>query len=110
MASSRVGAQASNVIPTMATASIDMRLVKGVDHRKAVERVIEHIRKQGCCITDVDPSPEVRMAHPKVVKSPARGGGYNAVRPSMGLPISQEVINAAESARGNVVKLPAMGG
>ncbi len=32
MASSRTGAQASNVIPATAAATIDMRLVKGIDH------------------------------------------------------------------------------
>jgi acetylornithine deacetylase/succinyl-diaminopimelate desuccinylase-like protein len=110
MASSRVGAQASNVIPATATATIDMRLVKGVDHLKTVERVIEHIRKQGFFVTDVDPSPEVRMGHAKVAKVISREGGYNAVRTSMDLPISQEVIRAAASARGEVVKLPTMGG
>src|SRR5207253_543582 len=34
MASSRVGAQASNVIPATANASIDIRLVKGMDTRR----------------------------------------------------------------------------
>jgi acetylornithine deacetylase/succinyl-diaminopimelate desuccinylase-like protein len=72
--------------------------------------VIEHIRKQGYFITDVDPSAVVRLAHPKVAKVTSREGGYNAVRTSMDLPISQEVIRAAESARGQVVKLPTMGG
>ena len=32
MAAARTGAQASNVIPATATASIDIRLVKGIDH------------------------------------------------------------------------------
>src|SRR5580700_7713304 len=68
MASARVGAQASNVIPSTATASIDMRLVKGMDHKETVERFIEHVRKQGYFVTDIDPSPEMRMAHPRVAK------------------------------------------
>ena len=45
MASSRVGAQASNVIPSTATATIDMRLVKGMDHNVTVQRFIEHVRR-----------------------------------------------------------------
>jgi acetylornithine deacetylase/succinyl-diaminopimelate desuccinylase-like protein len=36
MASSRVGNQASNVIPSTATAALDMRLVKGMDARETV--------------------------------------------------------------------------
>jgi acetylornithine deacetylase/succinyl-diaminopimelate desuccinylase-like protein len=110
MASSRVGAQASNVIPSTATATIDMRLVKGMDHAKTVERFIEHFRKQGFFVVDTDPSPEIRMAHEKVAKIVSKGFGYNAVRTSMDLPISQEVIRAVESARGPSVKVPTMGG
>jgi acetylornithine deacetylase/succinyl-diaminopimelate desuccinylase-like protein len=44
MASSRVGAEASNVIPASATASIDIRLVKGMDPLRSLDRVIEHVR------------------------------------------------------------------
>jgi acetylornithine deacetylase/succinyl-diaminopimelate desuccinylase-like protein len=110
MASSRVGAQASNVIPSTATATIDMRLVKGMDHARTVERFIEHFRKQGFFVVDTDPSAEVRMSHEKVAKIVSKGFGYNAVRTSMDLPISQEVIRAVESARGPSVKVPTMGG
>jgi acetylornithine deacetylase/succinyl-diaminopimelate desuccinylase-like protein len=110
MASARVGAQASNVIPATATATIDMRLVKGMDHKQTVERFVEHFRKLGHFVVDTDPSPEVRMSHPRVVKIVSKEGGYNAVRTSMDLPISQEVIRAVESARGPAVKVPTMGG
>ena len=110
MASSRTGAQASNVIPSTATASIDMRLVKGMDHVKTVARLVEHVRKQGYFVTDIDPTPEIRMTHPRVAKITQREFGYNAVRTSMDLPISQEVIRAVESARGPSVKVPTMGG
>ena len=110
MSSARSGAQASNVIPATATASLDIRLVKGIDHREAVRRVIEHIRKQGYFIVDHDPDPETRMSHPKVAKVGSRESGYNAVRTSMDLPISKAVIAAAENARGPVIKLPTMGG
>jgi acetylornithine deacetylase/succinyl-diaminopimelate desuccinylase-like protein len=110
MASSRIGAQSSNVIPSTATASLDIRLVKGIDHREALRRVVEHIRKQGYFIVDHDPDLEARMSHPKLAKVSSREFGYNAARTSMDLPISQAVIAAAESARGPVIKLPTMGG
>jgi len=110
MASARVGAQASNVIPSTATATIDMRLVKGMDHKVTVERFIDHVRKQGFFVVDSDPSPEIRMSHARVAKVVSKEGGYNAVRTSMDLPISQEVIRAVESARGPAVKVPTMGG
>ena len=110
MASSRIGAQASNVIPATASASIDMRLVKGVDHRQTEARLIEHIRKQGYFVVDEEPDAAVRMAHAKVARVSIRDGGYNAVRTSMDLPISREVIRVVESARGAAVKVPTMGG
>jgi acetylornithine deacetylase/succinyl-diaminopimelate desuccinylase-like protein len=110
MAASRIGPQASNVIPMTASASIDMRLVKGMDHREAVERLIAHIRKQGYFIVDTEPGAAIRLAHAKVARVLEHGFGYNAVRTSMDLPISQEVIRAVESARGPCVKLPTMGG
>jgi acetylornithine deacetylase/succinyl-diaminopimelate desuccinylase-like protein len=110
MASARVGAQASNVIPSTATASIDMRLVKGMDHKQTVARFIDHVRKQGYFIVDRDPSADVLMSHERVAKVVSKEGGYNAVRTSMDLPISKEVIRAVESARGPAVKVPTMGG
>lgn len=109
MASSRIGAQASNVIPATAMASIDIRLVKGMDYRATAERVIAHIRRQGFFVVDQEPGGEVRMAHPKVIRV-VSSGGENAIRTPMDLPISQEVIRTVESARGPAVKLPNMGG
>jgi acetylornithine deacetylase/succinyl-diaminopimelate desuccinylase-like protein len=110
MSAARTGAQASNVIPATATASIDIRLVKGIDHDAAAARVIEHIRKQGYYIVDRDPDAQTRLSHAKVAKVVVEPGGYNAARTSMDLPISQLVLRTAESARGPVIELPTMGG
>ena len=110
MSAARTGAQASNVIPATATATIDIRLVKGIDHDTAARRVVEHIRKQGYYVVDRDPDPQTRMTHAKVAKVIVESGGYNAARMSMDLPISQLVLRTAESARGPVVMLPTMGG
>ena len=110
MASARVGAQASNVVPSTATATIDIRLVKGISVQSALDRVKAHIRAQGYYIGDKDPDAATRMAHPKVIKVITDPGGYNASRTSMDLPISQLVLKTAESARGPIVKLPTMGG
>jgi acetylornithine deacetylase/succinyl-diaminopimelate desuccinylase-like protein len=109
MASSRIGDQASNVIPSSARATIDMRLVKGMDPTVTADRLIDHIRKQGFFVVDREPSAEIRKSHPKVALV-IRRGGENAQRISMDLPISQEVIRAVESARGPTVKLPTSGG
>jgi acetylornithine deacetylase/succinyl-diaminopimelate desuccinylase-like protein len=110
MASGHVGAEASNVVPSTATADIDMRLVKGMDHRRIEQLFIEHIRKRGYFVVDHDPTPQERLTHPKVAKVIVEPGGYDSARTSMDLPISQELIRTVESARGPVVKIPIMGG
>jgi acetylornithine deacetylase/succinyl-diaminopimelate desuccinylase-like protein len=109
MASARVGPRASNVIPSTATASIDMRLVKGMDHDEAARRLVAHIRKQGYFVVDRDPDAETLRSHPKVAKV-VSGGGYNAERTSMDLPISKLVLRTADSLGQRVVRLPTMGG
>ena len=109
MASSRVGNQASNVIPATATVTIDMRLVKGMDPRQTADKLIEHVRKQGFFVVDQEPSADVRRAHPKVAMI-VRRDAENPHRVSMDLPISQEVIRTVESARGPAVKIPTSGG
>jgi len=110
MASSRVGSGASNVVPSTATATIDMRLVKGMDHARTAQHLIDHIRKRGYFVTDRDPTPDERMGHPRVAKVTIVEGGYNAVRTSMDLPISQEIIRTVVSARGPTVLMPTSGG
>ncbi len=110
MAAARTGDKASNVIPATATASIDMRLVKGIDPATAVRRVLDHIRKQGYQVVETEPDAATRMQYPKLARVSPVEGGYPASRTSMDLPISQLVLRTAESARGPVVKLPTMGG
>ena len=109
MASSRIGAQASNVIPSTATVTLDIRLVKGMDPKLTAERVIAHIRKQGFFVVDQEPDETTRVTHAKVALV-VNTRGEAATRTPMDLPISQEVIRTVESARGPTVKLPNMGG
>lgn len=109
MASSRTGNQASNVIPATATASIDIRLVPGMDAQETTARVVEHIRQQGFFVVDKEPDADMRRSHKKVAMVVVRGGD-NAVRTPMDLPMAQEVIRVVESVRGPTVKLPNMGG
>jgi acetylornithine deacetylase/succinyl-diaminopimelate desuccinylase-like protein len=107
--SAGVGAQSRNVIPTQATASIDIRLVKGLDHRVEIERLKAHVRAHGYFITETEPDEKTRMAHEKIARITVEHG-YNAVRTPMDLPIAQRLIRAVEQARGPVVKMPTSGG
>src|SRR6185436_6092980 len=68
MSSGDVGSLARNVIPTTATAVLDLRLVKGSDHRRQVQRLIDHLRKQGFYVTQGEPTDEERAAHPFIAR------------------------------------------
>ena len=109
MSSSRVGAQASNSIPSTAVATLDIRMVKGMEIARTQQLVRDYIRAQGFFITDREPTADERRAHAKVAML-VFGGGTEARRTPIDLPISQEVIHTVESARGPVITLPTMGG
>jgi acetylornithine deacetylase/succinyl-diaminopimelate desuccinylase-like protein len=106
----KIGDQATNVVPAKATASLDLRLVKGMDHAQTAQRMIDHIRRQGYYVIEDEPDAQLLMSHAKVARITIGKGGYNASRTSMDLPISRELLAIAESARGDVVKLPTIGG
>jgi len=110
-ASGDVGSLARNVIPTTATAVLDLRLVKGNDHGRQVQRLIEHVRKQGYFVIDREPTNEERLQHPRIATIVSRAGGYNAERTRMDLPISLAVISAVQSTSEQpIVRLPTSGG
>jgi len=110
-ASGDVGDLARNVIPTTASAVLDLRLVKGNDHKRQVERLIAHIRKQGYFVSDRPPTDAERAQHPLIARVMVRPGGYNADRTSMDLPLSLAVIEAVQSTTSEkIVLLPTSGG
>jgi acetylornithine deacetylase/succinyl-diaminopimelate desuccinylase-like protein len=110
-ASGDVGALARNVIPTTASAVLDLRLVKGNDHKRQFDRLVNHIRKQGYLVLDREPTDEERNTHPLLAKVIPRHGGYNADRTRMDLPIALSVVEAVQStSTEKIVRLPTSGG
>jgi acetylornithine deacetylase/succinyl-diaminopimelate desuccinylase-like protein len=111
ISSGDVGVLARNVIPTTATAVLDLRLVKGNDHRQQVQRLIGHIRKQGFYVIDHDPTEAERKQYGLIAKVIARSGGYNAERTRMDLPVSIAVVTAVQATSTQpIVRLPTAGG
>jgi acetylornithine deacetylase/succinyl-diaminopimelate desuccinylase-like protein len=105
-----VGNESRTIIPSEATATIDLRLVKGIDPRRQVERVIAHMKKLGYVVTDKEPDREMRLKHPLIARVTSRDG-YPAVRTSMNLPIAQQIVAAVEQAIGyKPVLAPTLGG
>lgn len=105
----KTGAQATNSIPSTATASIDLRLVVGEHGRTQQERVVDYVRSQGYFVTTAEPTVEELTTHPRVARM-VLDEGEEPLRTAMNLPIAQEVVRAVESARGNVILLPTSGG
>ena len=106
-----IGALARNVIPTTATAVLDLRLVKGNDHRRQTQRLIDHIKKQGYYVIDREPTDAERLQYLMIARVMARAGGYNAERTRMDLPISVAVIEAVQSTSPDkIVLMPTSGG
>lgn len=110
ISSGQTGARATNVVPSTATAALDLRLVVGIDWREQQQHVVDYIRSRGYYVVDTEPSRETLLAHPRVAMVVRDQASYNAVRTPMDLSIAQEVIQAVKSARGDVVLLPTMGG
>lgn len=110
MASGAVGAAARNVIPTSATATLDIRLAQGNDPEQMLDLVEAHITRQGYHIVRQDPDLTTRLQHDKIAKIQRRSG-YRAARTPMDLPVVTQVIEAAQLAAGeSLVLLPTLGG
>ena len=111
--SANIGKLAANVIPTVAIAAIDLRLVLGNDQQRQVQKVINHIKEQGYYVItdDREPTDEERQKYGNIARVSGKLGGYNAQRTKMDLPIAQEVIKAVQTTQKEpVVLLPSGGG
>lgn len=110
LSSATVGEQARNLVPATATASVDMRLAKGITPDMAADRLEGHIAAQGYHIVRQDPDLETRLTHPKIAKV-VREPGYPGVRTSSDLPMATDVARAMERAATEpLVLMPTLGG
>jgi acetylornithine deacetylase/succinyl-diaminopimelate desuccinylase-like protein len=108
--SANTGRMATNVIPTTATAVVDLRLVLGNDYKRQQQKVIAHIRKMGFTVLDHEPTDNERKLYPKLIKVIA-GEGTNAQRTSMTLPITKNVIAVVRGTTNEqIVLMPTLGG
>ncbi|UCF20295.1 MAG: M20/M25/M40 family metallo-hydrolase [Gemmatimonadota bacterium] len=105
-----VGDEARTIVPDLAVADIDLRLVKDIDPKTQIDRVIAHIEKQGYHVVWNEPDTETRRGHARLAYVQT-ADGYPAFRTSMDLPISRALIEAVEHHTGrSTVKLPTLGG
>jgi acetylornithine deacetylase/succinyl-diaminopimelate desuccinylase-like protein len=108
--SGNTGAQASNVIPPSATASLDIRLVKGNVPAQMLELVEAFVRAQGYHIVRADPDLATRLAHARIAKI-ERGTETPAAQSSMNTPLARDVLAAMRTVAGErLLVFPTMGG
>jgi acetylornithine deacetylase/succinyl-diaminopimelate desuccinylase-like protein len=68
MRSAWVGPEARTIVPDIAVAELDMRLVPESDPNRLFGLIKDHISKQGFHILENDPTDDERMKYPKIVK------------------------------------------
>jgi acetylornithine deacetylase/succinyl-diaminopimelate desuccinylase-like protein len=107
--SADVGANSRNVIPTGATATLDLRLVLGNTPDRQVERVIRHIESQGYTVLDRAPTLEERRRFAPIATVSRSGPGYPAERTALDHPLARHVERAL-TGHGPFVLLPTLGG
>jgi acetylornithine deacetylase/succinyl-diaminopimelate desuccinylase-like protein len=106
--SADVGDRSRNVIPTIASAALDLRLVLGNTPDRQVERVIAHIRAQGYEVMDREPTIEERRRFTRIARV-ARTPGYPAERTPLDHPLPQ-ALSRALGRNGPLVVMPSLGG
>jgi len=108
--SAYVGAQAQNVVPDRAEASLDARLVRGEDPQKKFNQIAAFIRRQGYYTIDHEPTMEERRSHERIAKV-IYEGGYRASRTPMDLPVSKALVRVVQDATGGTAVIaPTLGG
>jgi acetylornithine deacetylase/succinyl-diaminopimelate desuccinylase-like protein len=102
---------ASNIIPAVATAALDLRLVKGNTVEGQFNKVKRFIESKGYTVLDHEPTLEERKKYKLIAKFTMDEGGYPAQKTPMDLPIAQKVIGAIQTTTAHpVLKIPTVGG
>lgn len=68
LSSGSVGNEARTIVPAVAVAEIDVRLVPESDPERLFALIRKHIEDQGYYILDKDPTDEERAKYPKLIK------------------------------------------
>ena len=105
-----VGPEARTLVPDVAVAELDLRLVAGHTPQRQVEKLVRHIERQGYIVVRQDPDSATRVNTPRLVKVTS-SEGYPAGRTPIDQPVAQAVVTALGGTRlGEPVVIPTMGG
>jgi acetylornithine deacetylase/succinyl-diaminopimelate desuccinylase-like protein len=104
------GAEARTLVPDVAVAELDLRLVAGNDPARQVAKLVRHIERQGYRVVTADPDSATRMSAPRLAKVASRDG-YPAARTALDHPAARAVVTALSTAGlGEPVVMPTLGG
>jgi acetylornithine deacetylase/succinyl-diaminopimelate desuccinylase-like protein len=104
------GDKPKTIIPEIAMANIDVRLVIETDGAEQLEKIKKHIEGQGFLVLDRDPTDEERLNNSKIVKFTA-DKGVNAFRTDINSKFGSQLKEAIkETFRETPVIIRTMGG
>jgi acetylornithine deacetylase/succinyl-diaminopimelate desuccinylase-like protein len=110
LSAASVGDDRRNVIPSVARASIDIRLAAGDDAERMLRLIREHLAGLGYHVLDREPTLGERREHPRLARMEAEPG-YPAARIPVETPIVAHLLDAVRRASGEtVVTMPTLGG
>ena len=108
--SGTVGANARNIIPSTAHASVDMRLAPGVDPDVALAELVAYLEGLGYKVFDREPTPQERRTHPRLARID-RMPAYPGMRVPADSPLVVDTAKVIAKASGiDPVILPSLGG
>lgn len=110
MRSGWVGDDARTIVPDMAIAELDIRLVKSSQPAKLIELIESHIQKQGYTVLSESPTDEQRQTLDKIVQM-NHTFSYDAFKTDINSPVGQWLTSALERAfETSPVIIPTSGG
>lgn len=109
MTSGGMGRYLGTIIPSTATAELDMRLVPETEGERMIELVRRHLEKQGAHLVNQPPSKEERAKYPLLVFMKYKIGS-KPFRTEINSPIGNWLGQAMDRGIGEHVKIRATGG
>jgi len=105
-----IGEQARTIVPAIATAELDLRLVPESEGNRLKSLVKKHIKEQGFFITDDVPTKAERLAHDNIVMV-KEGSVTNAFRTDLNNSYGNFIVNTLKTKfNDDIVQIRIMGG
>jgi len=95
-----IGSQVRTIVPDIAVAAIDIRLVPEVDPDRLVRLVREHIGAQGCYVIDREPTEEERLTRSWIVRFESAGSARLPFRTEINSEIGNWLTTAISTGTG----------